>query len=141
MVQVTPVDASVGAVTFQLDRAAPGVFVAPSAALGLVGRWSGRLVVQRANAYDVNDRFELIVAEGAVAGEPHGAHAVNADRPPAPPAPVPRGTPFDRVTAGAALSIAAVTLALVLRSRRRLEAVRRLLTETPQPPAPAPAPR
>ena len=29
MVQVTPADASVGAVTFQLDRAGPGEFVAP----------------------------------------------------------------------------------------------------------------
>ena len=76
MVQVTPVDGSVGAVTFQLDRVAPGVFVAPSAALGLVGRWSGRLVVQRTNAYDVNDRFELIVAEGATA---HGDHTAPAD--------------------------------------------------------------
>ena len=141
MVQVTPVDASVGAVTFQLDRAAPGVFVAPSAALGLVGRWSGRLVVQRTNAYDVNDRFELVVAEGAAAGEPHGAHAASADRPPEPAAPAPRGTPFDRLTAGAALSMAVVTFALVLRSRRRLEAVRRLLAETPPPPARAPAPR
>jgi copper transport protein len=141
MVQVTPVDASVGAVTFQLDRAAPGVFVAPSAALGLVGRWSGRLVVQRTNAYDVNDRFELVVAEGAAAGGSHGAHAANAGQPPESTAPAPRGTPFDRVTAGAALTIAAVTFALVLRSRRRLEAVRRLLIDTPQPPAPAPAPR
>jgi hypothetical protein len=141
MVQVTPVDASVGAVTFQLDRAAPGVFVAPSAALGLVGRWSGRLVVQRTNAYDVNDRFELVVAEAAAAGGPHGAHPASAGQPPESAAPVPRGTPFDRVTAAAALSIAAVTFALVLRSRRRLEAVRRLLIDTPQPPAPAPAPR
>ena len=141
MVQVTPVDANVGAVTFQLDRAAPGVFVAPSAALGLVGRWSGRLVVQRTNAYDVNDRFELVVAEGAAAGGPHGSHAANADRPPEPAAPAPRGAPFDRVTAGAALSMAVVTFALVLRSRRRLEGVRRLLAETPQPPARAPAPR
>ncbi len=132
MVQVTPADASVGAVTFQLDRAAPGVFVAPSAALGLVGRWSGRLVVQRTNAYDVNDRFELVVAEGTAA-HAHGRAT------PAPAAPA--AAPLDRLTAGAALAIAVVTFALFLRSRRQLEAVRRLLAETPQPPARAPAPR
>ena len=144
MVQVTPVDASIGAVTFQLDRVAPGVFVAPSAALGLVGRWSGRLVVQRTNAYDVNDRFELVVAEGAAADRPHGAHAAHAahaEGAPGAAPPVPRNAPFDRVTAGATVAIAAVTFALLLRSRRRLAAVRRLLTETPQPPARAPVPR
>ena len=130
MVQVTPTDASVGAVTFQLDRVAPGVFVAPSAALGLVGRWSGRLVVQRTNAYDVNDRFELVVAEGTTA-HAHGAPAAVA----------PRGAPFDRVTGGATLAIAAVTFVLFLRSRRQHETVRRLLTETPQPPARVPAQR
>ena len=47
MIHVTPADASVGAITFQLDRAGPGEFVAPTAVLGLVGRWSGRLVVQQ----------------------------------------------------------------------------------------------
>ena len=88
MVQVTPVDASVGAVTFQLDRAAPGVFVAPSAALGLVGRWSGRLVVQRTNAYDVNDRFELVVAEGRPRPTP-----TRSGRPPARRARPPRRSP------------------------------------------------
>ena len=119
--------------TFQLDRVAPGVFVEPSAALGLVGRWSGRLVVQRTNAYDVNDRFELVVAEGTVAHAPH-EHG-------APAALAPRGAPFDRVTAGATLAIAVVTFVLFLRSRRRLEIARRLLTEPPQPPARVPAPR
>ena len=133
LVQVTPADASVGAVTFQLDRVAPGVFIAPSAALGLVGRWSGRLVVQRMNAYDVNDRFELVVAEGTA------AHAPHEHRPPS--APAPRGAPFDRVTTGGTLAIAAVTFALFLRSRRRHEIARRLLTETPQQPARAPATR
>ena len=86
IVQVTPVDASVGAVTFQLDRVAPGVFAAPSAALGLVGRWSGRLVVQRTNAYDVNDRFELVVAEGRPRAHAHRC------RPPRPPPAARRST-------------------------------------------------
>ena len=83
-----------GAVTFQLDRVGPGEFAAPSAVLGLVGRWSGRLVVQRVNAYDVNDRFELVVAEVAA---PH-VHDVPAAFPP-------RRVPLDRVTAGAILAI------------------------------------
>jgi hypothetical protein len=130
VVQVTPVDAGVGAVTFQLDRVGPGEFAAPAAVLGLVGRWSGRLVVQRAGAYDVNDRFEVVVSE-ATAAHAHG---------PA-PGPARRALSLDRVSGGAAVATVAVTLALFLRSRRRLRAVRRLLIDTPQPPAAAPAPR
>jgi copper transport protein len=130
LVQVTPVDASVGAVTFQLDRVGPGEFAAPSAVLGLVGRWSGRLVVQRVNAYDVNDRFELLVTEAAT---PH-VHDVPAALPPRP-------VPLDRVTAGAILAIAAASISLFARSRRQLENARRLLDRTPQTPAHAPASR
>lgn len=136
MVQVTPADAGVGAVTFPLDRAAPGVFIAPSAVLGLVGRWSGRLVVQRTDAYDVNDRFDLVVTEGP-SGHAH-AHAAT----PALAAAAPRrGTPFDRVTVCVALAVAVATLVLSLRSRRQLDAARRLVAATPHPPATAPARR
>jgi copper transport protein len=130
MVQITPADASAGALTFQLAREAPGVFIAPSAVLGLVGRWSGRLTVQRHDAYDVNDRFDLVVAESAAT---HG-HGV-------PAAPARRALPLDRFTGGAALVTAIVTLALFLRSRRRLAAARRLLADTSEAPAAAPARR
>jgi copper transport protein len=130
MVQVTPADAGVGAVTFSLERTGPGQFVAPAAVLGLVGRWTGRLVVQRTDAYDVNDRFELVVSDQASShahGEPAG--------------PVQRALPLDRVTGGAALATAAITLALFLRSRCRLAAARRLLADTPGSPASLPASR
>jgi copper transport protein len=130
MVQLTPADASVGALTFQLVREVPGVFVAPSAVLGVVGRWSGRLTVQRQDAYDVNDRFDLVVAESATT---HG-HGV-------PDAPAHLTLPLDRLTRGAALVTAVVTLALFLRSRRRLAAARRLLADTSEAPAAAPARR
>jgi hypothetical protein len=130
MVQVTPADASVGALTFQLAREAPGVFVAPSAVLGLVGRWSGRLAVQRHDAYDVNDRFDVVVAESA-ATQGHGV----------PAAPARSAPPLDRFTGGAALVTAIVTLALFLRSRRRLAAARRLLADTSEALAAAPARR
>ena len=130
MVQVTPADTSVGAVTFQLAREAPGVFVAPSAVLGLVGRWSGRLAVQRQDAYDVNDRFDLIVAE-SVAAHLHGV----------PAAPAGRTLPLDGVMGGAVLVAAVLTLALFLRSRRQLEAARRLVANVSRPPAAAPARR
>jgi copper transport protein len=129
MVQVTPVDASVGAVTFQLDHAAPGEFVAPAAVLGLVGRWNGRVVVQRSGAYDVNDRFELVVSDDSAThahGEPSG--------------PVRRPWPFDRVTGWAALVTITIALPLFLRSRRRLQAAH-LLADTQKPPAVVPAPR
>ena len=131
MVQVTPVDASVGAVTFQLDRAAPGEFVAPAAVLGLVGRWTGRVVVQRSGAYDVNDRFELVVP---------GDAATHAHAEPTGP-PVRRVLPFDRVTGWALLVTTAIALPLFLRSRRRLRIARRLLTDTPEQPAVPPATR
>jgi copper transport protein len=130
MVQVAPVDASVGPITFQLDRTGPGEFAAPAAVLGLVGRWSGRLVVQRSGAYDVNDRFDVVVAE-PTAAHAHG-EAAKAVRP---------AMPLDRVTAGVAVATAAVTLGLSLRSRSRLRAVRRLLGDPPEPPAAEPAPR
>jgi hypothetical protein len=98
--------------------------------LGLVGRLSGRLTVQRQDAYDVNDRFDLVVAESAAS---HG-HGVLA-------APARRALPLDRFTGGAALVTAIVTLALFLRSRRRLAAARRLLADTSEAPAAAPARR
>ncbi len=136
LVQVTPADASVGAVSFQLDRAAPGVFTAPSAVLGFAGRWSGRLVVQRTNAYDVNDRFDLVVAEG-VSDHAH-VHAAA----PAVAATAPRrGTPLDRATVSVALAAAVASLVLFLRSGRQLDAARRLVSDNPQPPASAPARR
>jgi putative copper export protein len=130
MVQVTPVDASVGAVTFQLDPAGPGEFAAPMAVLGLVGRWSGRLVVQRAGAYDVNDRFDLVVTE-ATSGHAHGG----------PAEPIRRVLPLDRVSGVVAVGTAAITLVLFLRSRRQLRDVRRLLAATQKPPAVTPASR
>ena len=95
-----------------------------------MGRWSGRLVVQRTNAYDVNDRFELVVAEGT-------RPTFMERRPRRRPAAL-RSTASREA---ATLAIAAVTFALFLRSRRQLETARRLLTDTPQPPARAPAPR
>jgi copper transport protein len=130
MVQATPVDASVGAVTFPLDRVGPGEFAAPVAVLGLVGRWSGRLVVQRAGAYDVSDRFDLVVTE-ATSGHAHGQPADS----------VRRALPLDRVSGVVAAVTAVITLVLFLRSRRQLRTVRRLLTATPHPPAGAPASR
>lgn len=121
MVQVTPVDARVGAVTFQLDRAAPGEFIAPAAVLGIVGRWNGRLVVQRSGAYDVNDRFDLVVSEHPAVhthGEPRERTR--------------RATPFDRVTVWAALVTTVIALPLFLRSRRRLQTARRLRNRHPE---------
>jgi hypothetical protein len=47
IVQLVPTGGGLGPVTFSLGRTAPGVFVASEAVLGLVGRWDGRLVVQR----------------------------------------------------------------------------------------------
>jgi copper transport protein len=131
MVQVTPVDAGVGAVTFQLDRAAPGEFVLPAAVLGLVGRWNGRLVVQRSGAYDVNDRFELVVPD-ETATHAHAAPAGPATR---------HASVFDRVTGCALLAAIATVSPLFLWSRRRLRIARRLLADTPSRPAAAPASR
>jgi copper transport protein len=131
MVQVTPVDASVGAVTFQLDRAAPGEFVTLAAVLGLVGRWNGRAVVQRSGAYDVNDRFELVVSDGTAAH----AHASPTG------SPVRQPLPFDRITGLALLVTIAIVGSLFLMSRRRLRIARRLVTDALEQLPAAPAPR
>ena len=88
-------------------------------------------MVQRSGAYDVNDRFELVVPDDA---ETH-AHAA----PSGPPAC--RALPFDRVTGGAVLVTIVIVFALFLRSRRRLRTARRLLADTPEQPAGALAPR
>jgi copper transport protein len=130
MVQLVPAGGGVGPVTFSLAQTAAGVFATPEAVLGIVGRWDGRLVVQRAGAYDVNDRFELVLAEWAPAHQ-HGTT----------PGLARRARPWDGITASVALVATALTLGLFLRSRREWAACRRLLTDTPQPPASAPARR
>jgi copper transport protein len=44
-----------------LEREAPGVFVKRDAVLGIEGKWRGRVTIQRQGAYDLNDRFELLL--------------------------------------------------------------------------------
>jgi copper transport protein len=114
MVQLAPAAGGVGPVTFPLARTAPGTFGAPGAVLGIVGRWDGRLVVQREGAYDVNDRFELILA----------------DAPPAATAHVPRrGTRLDAITAWSTAGITLATAALWAGSWRARRATRRLVAD------------
>lgn len=72
LVQLVPAGGGVGPVTFSLSRTGPGAFGVPDAVLGIVGRWEGRLVVQRDGAYDVNDRFELVLADASPAEPAHG---------------------------------------------------------------------
>jgi hypothetical protein len=103
------------------------VFAAPEAVLGFAGAWDGRLVVQREGAYDVNDRFGLVVADRPPTHQEHGTRG--------------RAWPPDAVTIGAAVVAAALTLALFSRSGRELDASRRLLADTPRPPDPEPARR
>jgi putative copper export protein len=111
LLQLVPRGSRVGPLTLDLEREAPGVFGARVAALGMAGEWEGRLVVQREGAYDVNHRFTILVP--AALGPPR------------------RAFPLDLTTGVAAAASALATLALFLRSRRRLQASRVLLAHPP----------
>ncbi len=55
-------------INFILDREAAGGFIKNDAVLGIEGRWTGRVTVQRQGAYDLHARFEVILASQT---EPH----------------------------------------------------------------------
>ncbi len=107
LVQLTPPHAHGGPLVLTLSRASAGSFVTMEALLGMEGTWSGRVVVQRDGAYDLNDRFTLRLA-GAV---PAGHHRSLAAGPPA---------PLDLPMAIAAVAIVTLTAGLLRRSRRAL---------------------
>jgi copper transport protein len=53
-----------------LDREAPGIFVSKNVVLGIEGTWRGRVTIQRQGAFDLHDRFELLLTDRS----DHGAH-------------------------------------------------------------------
>jgi copper transport protein len=112
MVQLVPVAGGVGPVTFPLTQTSPGVFGVPDAVLGIVGRWEGRLVVQRDGAYDVNDRFDLVLPDAPPAGHAHG-----------------RPLRLDQVTAWTTAVIALAAAALWAASWRTRRATRCLVAD------------
>ena len=114
LVQLVPAAGGVGPVTFPLVRTGPGVFTTPEAVLGIVGRWDGRLVIQREGAYDVNDRFELTLADRSSVA-PHHTHG--------------RALPLDTVTAWSTAGITLATAALWVAGRRTRRATRRLVAD------------
>ena len=71
--------------------------------LGIEGRWRGQVTIQRQGAYDLNDRFELVLTSQT---DQH--------------LPSPSSVSMNRVTALANLGIVGVTLFLLLMSIRRL---------------------
>jgi hypothetical protein len=81
--------------------------------IGIVGRWDGRLVVQRDGAYDINDRFDVEVTEAPSAH----AHAHG------------RALPLDGVTAWSTAGIALATALLWAASRRTRRMTRRLVAD------------
>ena len=88
---------------FSLDREASGVFIKKDAALGIEGRWTGRLTVQRQKAYDLHARFEVRLASQPEAHTPAPSAA--------------------SLTAGVGVVYAAitgVTIVLLVVSKRRL---------------------
>jgi putative copper export protein len=101
------------ALTF--DREAPGAFVKKDTVLGIEGRWKGQVTVQRRGAYDLHDRFELVLTSQT---DPRAA----------PPSAAGIGT----VTALAYLGIVGATLCLLLMSMRRLTAARQRIAVSHQ---------
>jgi copper transport protein len=114
LVQLVPTVGGIGPVTFSLTKTGPGVFAAAEAVLGIVGRWDGRLVVQREGAYDVNDRFELTLPDRPSFAT-HHAHG--------------RTIPLDAVTIWSTAGITLATAALWVVSRRARRAIRRLVAD------------
>jgi hypothetical protein len=100
-----------------LDRESPGRFVKTGPFLGMEGQWKGRLTVQQAGGYDLHDRFELMLPGNA------DQHAHDAS-----PAPV------DAVMGLVAIGIAAMTILLIIMSRRKLGRALRLIAFTGQDP-------
>jgi copper transport protein len=90
-------------IDFTLDREAEGVFIKNDAVLGIEGRWRGRVTVQRQGAYDLNERFELMLTSQT---EHHAA--IPSSSPPA------AGAGFVYV------GIIGGTIFLLLMSKRRL---------------------
>jgi copper transport protein len=113
LVQLVPAAGGVGPVTFPLARTGPGAFEASDAVIGIVGRWDGRLVVQRDGAYDINDRFDVEVRE-ALSAHAH-AHG--------------RALPLDGVTAWSTAGIALATALLWAGSWRTRRMTRRLVAD------------
>lgn len=113
LVQLVPTAGGVGPVTFPLARKGPGAFETSDAVIGIVGRWDGRLVVQRDGAYDINDRFDLDLTEAAPAhAHQHG-----------------RAIPLDAVTAWSTAGIALATALLWVGSWRTRRMTRRLVAD------------
>jgi hypothetical protein len=118
LLQLLSTQVDVGPVAVTLDRQSPGVFVNTGTFLGMEGQWRGRLTVQRQGAYDLNDRFELVL-QGTSRDHRHDA----------PPAPV------DVVTGLVSIGIIGATGLLLSTSRRKLRSALRELESTGSNPA------
>ena len=118
LVQFVPATGGVGPATFSLTRTAPGTFEMADAVLGIVGRWDGRLVVQRDGAYDVNDRFELILPDAPSTATTEHAHH--------------RSGPLNRLTAWSLAGISLGTAVLWARAWRTRRDTLRLVADADQ---------
>jgi copper transport protein len=118
LVQFVPATGGVGPATFSLTRTAPGTFEMADAVLGIVGRWDGRVVVQREGAYDVNDRFELILPDAASTARPEHTHG--------------RAGPLNRLTAWSLAGISLGTAVLWARAWRTRRDTLRLVAHADQ---------
>jgi copper transport protein len=105
LLQLQAVGSDTAPLGLTFDREAPGAFVKKDAVLGIEGRWKGEVTVQRHGAYDLHDRFELVLRSQT---DRHASH--------------PSAAGIGTVTALAYLGIVGVTLFLLLMSCRRLTA-------------------
>jgi len=95
-------------INFILDREATGGFIKKEAVLGIEGKWTGRVTVQRQGAYDLHAHFEVILTSQTEVQAPTPSVA-------SPSA----GSSF--VYAG----ITGVTICLLVMSKRRLSSALR----------------
>lgn len=117
LLQLTPTDVGVGSLALALDRESSGLFVKTGALLGVEGHWRGRLVIQRAGAFDLHDRVDFVLPSEA---DPHTHDGAAA--------------PVDGAMGLVALGVIGATVFLLTTSHRKLRRGLRLLA-CPRPAA------
>jgi copper transport protein len=110
LVQLQASGSNAAPLGFALQRESAGVFVKDDVVLGIEGTWKGQVTVQRRDAYDLSERFELVLS-----GQPE-QHVTS-----------PSAAASNGVMILIYVGIVGLTIALLLISKRRLSsALRRL---------------
>jgi copper transport protein len=108
LVQLQATGSNAAPLGFTLQRESAGVFVKNDAVLGIEGTWEGQVIVQRQGAYDLSERFELMLS-----GQPE-RHVTS-----------PSATASNGVMILIYVGIVGLTIVLLMVSKRRLSSALR----------------